>query len=181
MKLEQNCVVVWRMKVRYGVVSGAQGLGVGGAAGGREGIFKAAEFAVAHDLAELRDEGIVDEVNHFEAGFAAVDEVGIVEGLEVAGGVGLGEAEGLNEGGDGMLAFEKGFENAEAGGFAEGAEAMGDGIEEGFRNGMFDHCLNYPLTPILRRMVIMGHQLVKADCRRFAPMKAVNQYHLGSK
>jgi len=34
----------------------------------------------------------------------------------------------------------------------------------------------YPLTPALRKNVIMGHQLVKADWNKFKPTKIVNRY-----
>src|SRR5512135_2292373 len=33
--------------------------------------------------------------------------------------------------------------------------------------------------PSLRRMYIAGHQFVNADCNRFNPTNAVNQYHKG--
>ena len=35
------------------------------------------------------------------------------------------------------------------------------------------------LTPALRRMVIIGHQFVKADWNKFSPTKAVNKYQYG--
>ena len=39
---------------------------------------------------------------------------------------------------------------------------------------------DYAFTPALRRIVIIGHQFVKADWKRFNPTKAVkrNQYGL---
>jgi hypothetical protein len=33
----------------------------------------------------------------------------------------------------------------------------------------------YAFTPALRRIVIIGHQFVKADWKRFRPTKAVNK------
>jgi hypothetical protein len=41
-------------------------------------------------------------------------------------------------------------------------------------------CSAYAFTPTFRRIVIIGHQFVKADWKRFKPTKAVkrNQYGL---
>jgi hypothetical protein len=38
---------------------------------------------------------------------------------------------------------------------------------------------SYAFTPVFRRMVIIGHQFVKADWSRFKPTKAVNRNQYG--
>jgi hypothetical protein len=44
----------------------------------------------------------------------------------------------------------------------------------------FNGCLwSYPFIPNLRRNVIIGHQLVKADWNRFSPTNAVKRYQYG--
>jgi hypothetical protein len=48
--------------------------------------------------------------------------------------------------------------------------ALGADMRQAYRSGM-----GYR-TPSLRRKVIIGHQLVKADWNRFSPTKAVNRY-----
>lgn len=74
------------------------------ATGGVERGFEALELAFTHDFAEAGDEGIVDEVDDLETGFAAVDEVRVVESLEVARGVGLGEAQSFHQCADAAFA-----------------------------------------------------------------------------
>jgi hypothetical protein len=37
----------------------------------------------------------------------------------------------------------------------------------------------YAFTPALRRIAIIGHQLVNADWNKFKPTKAVNKYQYG--
>jgi len=39
--------------------------------------------------------------------------------------------------------------------------------------------MTYGFTPALRRIVIIGHQFVKADWNKFKPTKAVNRYQYG--
>lgn len=82
--------------------------------------------AAADDFAEVEDAGIGDEVDDIRAFAATADDGGLGECLEVAGGVGLGEAGELDELGDVEFLGPEGLEEAEARGFAEDAEAGGD-------------------------------------------------------
>lgn len=42
-----------------------------------------------------------------------------------------------------------------------------------------NRCESYAFTPALRRIVIIGHQLVKPDWNKFKPTKAVNRNQYG--
>ncbi len=89
-------------------------------------VLESALEAAADDLAEVEDAGVGDEVDDTGAFASASDDAGVCEGLEVAGSVGLGEAGSLDEIRDVEFGLAEALEEAEAGGFAEDAEAGGD-------------------------------------------------------
>lgn len=121
-------------------------------------VLELALEAAADGFAEIEDAGIGDEVDDVGTLASAAEDGGLGEGLEVAGGVGLGEAGGLDELGDAEFAVAEALEDAEAGGFAEDAEACGDeldglvgedvwsfrhGKEKRPRNGLRQHICAY--------------------------------------
>ena len=94
-------------------------------------VLELALEAAADGFAEIEDAGIGDEIDDVWSFATAAEDGGFGEGLEVAGGIGLGEAGGLDELGDVEFAVPEALEDAEAGGFAEDAEASGD-EDDGF-------------------------------------------------
>jgi len=83
----------------------------------------------ADRVAQLEDAGIGDAIEDAGTFAATADDPGLGEGLEMSGGVGLGEAGGLDELGHVEFAGAKALEEAEARGFTEDPESGGDEFE----------------------------------------------------
>ena len=109
----------------------------------RSGVVVELALKAATDgLAEIEDAAVGDEIDDVGTFATAAEDGGIGEGLEVSGGIGLGEAGGLDELGDVEFSIPEALEDAETGGFAEDAEACGDELDGflgedvgGFRHG----------------------------------------------
>lgn len=93
-------------------------------------VLVAALEAATDGFAEVEDGGFGDGVDDIGTVAAASDDAGIGEGLEVAGGIGLGEVGGFDELGDIEFAGAEGLKDAEARGFTEDPEAGGDEFDE---------------------------------------------------
>ncbi len=97
--------------------------------------------ASANRIAQLEDPRVRDVVEDARTVAATSDDAGLGEGLEVAGGIGLGEAGGLDELGNVEFAVAEGLEETEARRFAEDPESGGDQFEGriGEGDGRFCH------------------------------------------
>ncbi len=115
-----------RHRLDWGTGSDSEGAGV---------ALKVALQAGADGFAEVEDGGFGDGIDDVGAIATASDDAGIGEGLEVAGGVGLGEFGGLDELGDIEFAVAEGLEDAESGRFTEDPEPGGDEFDGLGREG----------------------------------------------
>ena len=108
--------------------AGVEGQGLGFA-----GHFHAE--VVAHQVAELFDEGVGDEADRAESLLAGAHHAALAQDGEVFGDVGLAGAGGFGELSDGALALHEEVEEAQAEGLGEGAEAGGDHFQRGVAEG----------------------------------------------
>jgi hypothetical protein len=92
--------------------------------------FYTAGGAAADQIAQSKNSGVGNEIDDAVALAAAANEAAIVESMQMLGDIGLIALKGSGDLVDGEFAVFEELKDAEAVGFAEEAEAAGDGFED---------------------------------------------------
>ena len=92
-------------------------------------LSKAALNAAANVLAKVEDLRVGNCVNDLQPLFAAGEDTGLGEGLEMSGGIGLSKAGGVEQVGNAFFTGPEGLKQFEAARLAEDAKAGGNEIE----------------------------------------------------